>query len=81
MDTALDLFAASWLPILFATLAGFVTTLLAVVAVLLVAECFAAGAGQRRRREMSMHDGRPGRYGAPREARDRLSAKYEPVTD
>jgi uncharacterized membrane protein len=81
MDNALDLFAASWLPILFATLAGFVTTLLAVVAVLLVAECLAAGAGQRRRREMSMHDGMPGQYGAPRQVHGRLPAEYEPVTD
>lgn len=79
MDTALDLFAASWLPILFATLAGFVTTLLAVVAVLLVAECLAAGAGQRRRREMSMHDAM--QYGAPHRVHARLPADYEPVTD
>jgi hypothetical protein len=81
MDTAFDLFAASWLPILFATLAGFVTTLLAVVAVLLVADAVAAGAVHRRQREMSMHDCGARRHDPPREVRDPLPAEYQPVTD
>jgi MFS family permease len=63
VDTALDLFAASWLPILFATLTGLVATLLAVVAVSLVAEYLAARAGQRRRQVMSMRGAGAHGYG------------------
>jgi MFS family permease len=81
VDTALDLFAASWLPILFATLTGLVATLLAVVAVSLVAEYLAARAGQRRRRVLSMRGAGAHGYGTVLSLGERLPVEYEPAID